>query len=190
MSSSASPLPAPAGRRPALLVAFHWITVLALVAAVALALGREAVDEKALRAVLLNLHKSFGLLLLGLALVRIALRAFLHPLPAVAELPPLARLGAAATHGLLYLLLLAVPVCGWLLANSHGKPAGFFGLFTLPGLVDIDEDLGDLTSELHETGAYLLLGLIGLHITAALHHHFMLKDRVLLSMLPGLRRRP
>ena len=118
--------------------------------------------EWALRAVLLNLHKSFGLLLLGLALVRIALRAFLHPLPAVAELPLLARLGAAATHGLLYLLLLAVPVCGWLLANSHGKPAGFFGLFTLPGLVDIDEDLGDLTSELHETGAYLLLGLIGL----------------------------
>jgi len=190
MFSSASPLPAPAGRRPALLVAFHWITVLALVAAVTLVLGREAVDEKALRTLLLNLHKSFGVLLLGLGLVRIVLRAALHPLPAVAQLPALARFGAAATHGLLYLLLLAVPVCGWLLANSHGKQAGFFGLFTLPDLVGIDEDLGDLVSELHETGAYLLLGLIGLHIAAALHHHFILKDKILRSMLPGLRQRP
>lgn len=190
MSYSTSSLPEPAGRRPTLLVAFHWITVLALVAAVTLVLGREAVDEKALRTLLLNLHKSLGLLLLGLGLARIALRAALHPLPAVAELPALARLGAAATHGLLYLLLLAVPLCGWLLASSNGKPAGFFGLFTLPSLVDVDEDLGDLASELHATGAYLLLGLIGLHVAAALHHHFILKDRILRSMLPALRRRP
>lgn len=190
MSFSASPLPKPAGRRPALLVAFHWITVLALVAAVTLVLGREAVDEKALRTLLLNLHKSFGLLLLALGVARVALRAALHPLPAAAELPALARFGAAATHGLLYLLLLAVPACGWLLASSLGKPAGFFGLFTLPSLVDIDEDLGDLASELHETGAYLLLALIGLHVAAALHHHFILKDQTLRSMLPGLRQRP
>ena len=64
------------------------------------------------------------------------------------------------------------------------------GLFTLPSLVDIDEDLGDLASELHETGAYLLLALIGLHVAAALHHHFILKDQTLRSMLPGLRQRP
>jgi cytochrome b561 len=102
-------------------------------------------------------------------------------------LPNVVRLAAKAGHAFLYLFLLALPLTGWLLTNAQGKAASFFGLFNLPMLVAKNRDLVDQLGDIHETGAWVFIALVGLHVGAALWHHFWRKDQVLRSMLPGAR---
>lgn len=172
-------------RRPALLIALHWATLVAILLVVGLVFYRETVDDKAQRILLIALHKSFGLSVALLAVARLLVRLFRRPLPPAADMSPLSRFAAEAAHVGLYVLLLALPLIGWGLSSAHGKPVSFFGLVSLPSLVEPDEDLGDTFAEYHEAGAWLLLGLVGVHAAAALFHHFVRRDRVLRAMLPA-----
>ncbi|WP_374487915.1 cytochrome b [Zoogloea sp.] len=171
-------------RRPRALVLAHWLTALILALAAGLILARESAEGRALRSLLLNLHRNAGLLAAGLMLLRLALRWRYHPLPVVAQGALPARLAASAVHLLLYLLLLALPLVGWALSNAHGHDVSLFGLVQLPALVEKDEDLGDLLEDAHFWGACALGGLVLLHAGAALWHHWVLKDEVLRAMSP------
>ncbi|MCE1187026.1 MAG: cytochrome b/b6 domain-containing protein [Rhodocyclales bacterium] len=153
-------------RRPRALVLAHWLTALILALAAGLILVRESAEGRALRTLLLNLHRNAGLL------------------AAVAQGALPARLAASAVHLLLYLLLLALPLVGWALSNAHGHDVSLFGLVQLPALVEEDEDLGDLLEDAHFWGACALGGLVLLHAGAALWHHWVLKDEVLRAMSP------
>lgn len=173
--------------RPRKLVALHWLTVLCVIAAVTFILTRDQVDGKAVRQWLLEGHRHFGLFVLMLFLARVVIRIRLGKLPHDNQLPRVAHVLAGLTHIALYALLLTLPLLGWALSNAEGKPVHLFGL-TLPALVSADEDLADTLQAWHLNAAWVLLGLVSLHVAAALWHHFVLRDGVLQRMLPKRRR--
>jgi cytochrome b561 len=176
-----------ASPRPRSLVALHWLTALALFAAAALILVRGEVDGRAPRQWLLEGHRHFGLLVLGLFCLRVALRWRLGRLPASAGIGRLVRAAAALTHVAMYALLLSLPLLGWALSDALAKPVHVFGL-TLPALVEPDPDLADTLQAWHLDAAWALLALVALHVGAALWHHFIRRDAVLRDMLPQRRR--
>lgn len=129
-------------------------------------------------------HISFGLLLLGLIIVRLGMRLLYGAPELPSEMTPLEHWLAKVTHLLLYLLLLAIPVLGILLTWSRGQALSFFGLFTIPAPFAPDRATAGLIKELHGLCANLILILAGLHAAAALWHHFVCKDDILKRMLP------
>ncbi len=186
MSGQATPTLSTASlRRPAAVIFLHWLTLILIALVVGIVFVREGIEEKAVRTVLINLHRSLGLAVGLLAITRIGVRLANRPLPPTAEMSPIARLAAGGAHLVLYWLLIALPLLGWALSSANGKPVSFFGLVTLPPVVAQDEDLGDSFAEYHEEAAWLLLGLIGGHAAAALFHHYVKRDNVLRAMLPA-----
>jgi cytochrome b561 len=173
-------------KRPTGIVVMHWLTVLFLCLGVSLILIRDEVDGRAMRMWLLEGHRHFGLFILMLFFARVALRIRLGKLPSEGNISWPIRTAAASTHAALYAVLLAQPLLGWALSNAEGKPVHLFGA-TLPNLVGADEDLADQLTAWHLDVAWLLLGLISLHVSAALWHHFVLRDGVLRRMLPKRR---
>jgi cytochrome b561 len=171
---------------PRNIVVLHWLTVVCLIAGVALILTREQIDGRAARQWLLEGHRHFGLIVLVLFVVRVALRFRWGKQTPHGDLPRLVRVLAGLTHVALYALLLALPLIGWSLSNAQDKPVHFFGV-TLPALVAADEDLADSLQAWHLNAAWVLLGLVCLHIAASLWHHFVLRDGVLRTMLPKRR---
>jgi cytochrome b561 len=170
------------------LVALHWLTVLCLVVGVTLVLVRDQLDGRVVRDWLLEGHRHFGLFILVLFATRLMLRVRLGKLPSSHDHSPrLLRILAGLTHAILYALLLALPLLGWALSDAAGKPVDFFGI-RLPVLVNPDEDLADSLETWHIDVAWLLLGVVSMHVAAALWHHAFLRDGVLRSMLPRRRR--
>lgn len=169
------------------LTILHWLTALCLVLAAALILTRDQVAGRTLRMWLLEGHRHFGLFVLVLFFARVALRVRLGRLSTHIDSSRLVRLLALLTHVALYALLLAQPLLGWALSDAQGKPVHLLGAI-LPALVGADEDLADTLTVWHQDAAWLLLGLILLHIAAALWHHFVRRDGVLRMMLPQRRR--
>jgi cytochrome b561 len=168
-------------------VALHWATLLALLAGVSMAWVRDAVDGRVLRSWLLEGHTHIGLLVLALWAARVALRLKLGKLPVAGNPSIMLRVVAGLTHAGLYVLLFALPLLGWAASNAHGKTVDLLGL-PLPMLVAPDEDIGDELLAWHVTAAWALLALGVMHASAALWHHFVLRDSLLMAMLP--RRRP
>jgi cytochrome b561 len=138
---------------------------------------------------LIGWHKSFGITVLIITLLRFGWRVIniIPPLPGA--MTPWQRLLAHLSHLGLYALLLLMPLTGWLMSSAKGIPVSVFGWFILPQLITPDKILGEFLEELHELFAWGLLGLIALHTSAALLHHFYYKDTVLMRMLPAWRQR-
>jgi cytochrome b561 len=173
-------------RHPRRIVVLHWLTVLCVCMAAGLILIRDEVAGRAVRQWLLEGHRHFGLFVLTLFLIRVVVRIRAGQLASERGTHILLRAAAALTHIALYAVLLALPLLGWALSNAQDKPVHFFGL-TLPALVSADEDLADSLQSWHVDAAWLLLALVVLHVSAALWHHFVLRDGVLRRMLPGRR---
>ncbi|WP_425488848.1 cytochrome b [Dyella caseinilytica] len=169
------------------MVLLHWLTVFCLCGAAGLILLRDEVSGRALRQWLLEGHRHFGLFVLMLFVIRITVRLRVGRLASTANMPAFTRAAAALTHIVMYALLLALPLLGWALSSAQGKPVHLFGA-TLPALVGADDDLADSLQTWHVDAAWLLLALVILHVSAALWHHFILRDDILRKMLPGRRR--
>src|SRR5574338_952243 len=172
--------PAPSRHSP-LPIALHWITALAILGAFALVLGREFADEKALRSLLLTGHRSLGLIVLAVTLLRLVARR--ASAPATEQAGIQARL-AGAMHCALYALLAALPLLGWALSSARGHAVTLFGQLTLPALVARNADLADRLADAHELLAWSLAALVAAHAAAALWHHFVRRDGVLRAMVP------
>ena len=172
-------------------IVLHWATVVLLAVMFASIWGRAVVGEGAPAADgLLTLHRSAGVTLWLVAFCRISWRltfALRPPLPTSVSL--LQARAAAATEGGLYVLLLVQPLTGLMQTLARGRPFQFF-FFAVPQAMPRDKNLAMLFHQAHELAAWLLLGLIALHVGAALLHGFVLKDGVLQSMLPRGRPRP
>lgn len=168
----------------------HWL--LALLVFGQLALGWAAVLWRLspLKLDLFVLHKSFGLVVLVLMLPRLLWR-LLNPTPLLpAAMPRWQRHAARVSHGLLYLLLLLLPLSGWVLSSAADIPFRVFWLWPLPALVAPDEAVEDTAAALHFVLVVLLGLVLSAHVGAALWHHYRLRDEVLVRMLPGRRRKP
>jgi cytochrome b561 len=139
---------------------------------------------------LYQLHKSLGLTIFALVVVRLAWRLG-HPSPPLPTgLPAWERTAARTAHALFYVLLLVQPLIGLLQSNAANFPLVVWGAVPLPALIGSDEALAETLVGVHELVARVLLVLILLHVAAALRHHFLLKDDVLRRMLPAAGDRP
>jgi cytochrome b561 len=162
----------------------HWSIVLLLIAQFIFASLAEDLPDGAGQLEMLGRHKSFGMLILLLALARIAWR-LANPTPRPAPgTPRWQRIAAASTHGLLYLLILAQPLVGWAMSSAGGHPVALFDWFAFPAIVAPDHDLHEALEEVHELLAGTIVAVAALHAAAALYHHFLLRDDVLRRMLP------
>lgn len=155
----------------------HWVMALLILAMIGLGAYMADLDkEDPLRAQLFSLHKEIGVTILALAVVRIlwALAARQPVMPAVLQRWEVIL--AKSTVGLLYLLMLATPIAGYLMTNTAGKPISYFGLFDMPALMGENHDLHETLEEVHEFLAFSILTLVGLHVAGALKHRFIDKN--------------
>ncbi len=165
-------------------VAMHWLMALLLVA-VYLCIELREIYPKGSdpREALKQWHFMLGLAVFLLVWLRLALR-FWGSRPQIR--PPIGvwqHRAAVTMHFALYLFMLIMPLLGWLVLSAEGKSIPFFGL-EVPALVGTNEGLADWAEELHETIGTIGYYLVGLHATAALFHHYILRDNALLHMLP------
>jgi cytochrome b561 len=185
-SLTVQPLTTPtAVRHDPLTIALHWITAFLVLAQFTSAHVWDFLEKGTFwRLGLIMTHFAFGILLAATVVVRIAWR-----LPKRDRLPPavtgVQHLAATAVHMLLYCLLVAQIVLGFLFSWSSGKPLPFFDLFSIPVPITIDPSYRHTLAELHNDGAWAIIAVVGLHAAAALMHHYVLRDAVLLRMLPG-----
>ena len=165
----------------------HWSIAALVIAIATIGLLMGDLPNTPRKIEVYALHKSLGLTLFALVLIRLAWRVYAGaPRPALDQ-PLWQRRLAALTHATLYTLLLAMPLTGWLLNAWGGYPLQWFGLFNLPRLFTRDQDLHELAGSLHEAGFWLLLVLVLMHVGAALYHHLFLHDTTLARMLPPRR---
>ena len=141
------------------------------------------------RDLLLLLHRSVGLTILALMLLRLAWRAS-HPPPTLpASLLPIERALAHLTHGLLYLAFIAMPLAGWLNSAAEGHSVSLFGLIAIPSLLPENPRLAHWAIAAHLAGQYLIYLLVSAHVVGALFHAVIKRDGVIDRMLPYRRRR-
>ncbi len=163
----------------------HWLVFLLVAALFAIALYMVDLPLGPEKIKVYNLHKSIGVTVLSLMLLRLLWRQVSRPPALPQEMPAWERAAAHASHALLYILLLVQPTVGIIQSWSANFPVVVFGLFILPNLTGPSESLKELLGVLHSWGAWLLLALIAAHVGAALRHHLVLRDDVLRRMLPG-----
>lgn len=158
----------------------HWTMAVVLLAM--LCLGAAMVDRwQPWATTTLQLHKALGLLALLLVVLRLGNRLRYRAPPLPAGMPAVQRALAHASHALLYLLMLALPLSGWAMQGAAGLPVQLFG-WVLPALSEPDVARYGLFRELHAWLAYGLLGLVLLHAGAALHHGWVRRDGLLSRM--------
>lgn len=164
---------------------FHWLIALLVFAQIAIGLYAADLPVSIERLKWLSRHKSIGITVLALVLLRFAWRVA-NTVPALpASMPRRERVLAIATHRLLYLLLVLAPLSGWLHASAAGLSASWFGVFTVPDMVAKNPGITPYFEYLHEVFVYSLIVLLALHIGAALRHALFLRDGVMKRMLPG-----
>ncbi len=163
----------------------HWLILLLLICQFIFAWTMPHIGRNTPVTTLISLHFTFGIIILAVAVIRLAWR-FSHGEPEPEDgLPPWQTTTARIVHWLLYLLLFVVPILGWINASWRGMPVAMFGL-ELPRLVATRAPGWQWTGDIHGLLAeYGMLTLVGLHVLAALYHHFVRHDGVLKRMLPG-----
>ena len=124
--------------------------------------------------------------MLLLVLLRLLWRATHRPPPLPVSVPRWQQGAAEWMHGLLYALILFIPITGWALSSAAGVPVVWWGVWKLPSLLPASPPLAHLLALVHATLNYTLAGLVGLHAAAALKHQFIDRDGVLSRMLPKL----
>ena len=134
---------------------------------------------------LYNLHKSIGATLIPLVVIRMLYR-LTHPAPPLpSDIPAIQRFAAHATHLALYVLILVQPIVGYIMTSAYPAPVPFFGLFNLPAIWPQDRALSEQLSAVHLYIGLAIAVVAAMHIGAALYHHFVRKDHILMRMVSG-----
>jgi cytochrome b561 len=162
----------------------HWLIAACVLTTAPVAITMTRIGDGANKDALYNFHKSLGVLILTLMLLRLANRLIAGaPVPDPA-IEPWQRTLSATVHTTFYVLLIAMPVVGYIANSAFGASTPFFGLFTLPAIIGQNEALATPLFTLHRWVGYLLILLVLTHVSAALYHHFVRGDHVLQRMLP------
>lgn len=168
-------------------IGLHWLTFLLVVGLALVGLLMTELPTGPFKVQVYALHKSVGLTVFALALLRVLWRLFAGAPVPVADTPRWQDAIAKVTHGALYVLLLAVPFSGWMFNSAAGFPLRWFGLFKVPALSRYDPGLKAFAQAAHEWLFFALAALVLVHAVAALFHHYRLRDRTLVRMLPGMK---
>ncbi|MGY6124198.1 cytochrome b [Paraburkholderia strydomiana] len=175
-------------------ITLHWLIALLIICNVALALSADSLPDDWVRPVI-NTHKSIGITVLGLALLRILWRVSHKPPPLPREFPSWEKVAAHLAHFLLYLLMIGLPLSGWLhdsaWKDAATHPMRLFDLFLWPRIgyvMNLDpalkETLHDRFGALHTWLGYALYALLAMHIGGALKHQWIDRKSVLKRMMP------
>ncbi|MFC4764107.1 cytochrome b [Dyella koreensis] len=167
---------------------FHWIMALLILGNGIFGLLMDMAGNPMQKINWLALHKSIGLTVLALFLLRLLWR-FGDKRPREEPAPRWQQMAAHTTHAALYLLIVALPLSGWWFNSVAGKPLQFFKQFNLPALVEANPDHQGLSHEVHEYLFWFLVLVLVAHIGGALKHHLFDRDNTLLRMLPFRRLR-
>jgi cytochrome b561 len=168
---------------------FHWVIVALIITQFVLISIEGDLPLGLKKLIWLARHKSVGITILGLAILRLGWR-WMNPTPPLPDtLKPYERVLANVTHVALYTLLFIMPLTGWMMSSARNFPVSWFNLVQLPDLVGPNRALYDTLHTTHAVLAWLLVAVATLHVLAALKHHFVLKDDTLRRMLPFTRPR-
>jgi len=170
-------------------VTLHWTIVLAIVTAASVGLYMTGLPFSPQKLKLYSWHKWIGVTIFLLAVARVVWRL----MRAAPPLPPAMlrwqRIAAMASHVLLYVLVLVIPVSGWLMSSALGVKTVYLGVVPLPDLLAKNKALGDALKQVHASLNGTLAVVVLLHAAAALKHHFVERDDVLHRMLPLIKPR-
>ncbi len=163
----------------------HWLIVLLVIIQFLIAVSMPEIGPDVVPGTLINLHFSFGLLIVAVMGIRFIYRLS-HPVLLEASVaPPWERWTACATHRIFYFILLLGPFLGWASASAHKLDVSIFGIFPLPAIAAPRARWALTAGDIHAYLMWGLLALVALHAAAALHHHFSRHDGVLRRMLPA-----
>lgn len=165
-------------------IALHWLLALAILGSFVVGLYMTELPMSPQRLKLYNWHKWAGIVILTLSAIRLLWRLAHRP-PADVPMPDWQRKTSHAVHIALYVLFFAVPLAGWAYSSAAGFPIVFFGLWQLPDFVAASPELADALKPLHKLSAFAMAALVLVHVAAAVKHHFVDRDGLLLRMLPG-----
>ena len=165
-------------------IVFHWLVALMIIGAFTMGLVMTEMSLSPTKLKFYSWHKWAGVTILGVASLRLLWR-LTHSAPAYpASMPGWQKNSANLLHGLLYVLMFAVPISGYLYTLSAGYPVVYFGLFELPVLIEKNDELKPVLQAVHFWLNMTLAAAVGMHIAAALKHQFVDRDGVLKRMLP------
>jgi cytochrome b561 len=169
---------------------FHWVIVALVITQFVLGLLSASLPPASLKKLTwITPHKSIGITILALAVLRLAWR-WMNPTPLLPDtLKPYERGLAHFTHAALYVLLFVMPLTGWIMSSARSFPVSWFGFVQLPDLVGRNQRLYETLHTTHAILAWTLAAIAVLHVAAAFKHHLVLKDDVLKRMLPFTRTR-
>ena len=163
-------------------ITLHWVGAGLILAGLVVGWTMTEMPISPQRLKVYNYHKWLGVTVLALALLRLVVR-IARPPPAPPPMAPWQRLAARGGHWMLYVLMLVVPLAGWVYSNAAGYPVVYLGKLPLPNLVGPDKGLAALWVEIHGSLAAALAVVAGLHVLAALQHHFIARDNTMRRML-------
>jgi len=176
-------------RYTGLQIALHWLMALMIIGGLVMGVVIGDMPLSPLKLKLLSWHKWNGITVLLLALLRLGVRQVSGVPPLPASMPDWQKQAAEWGHRALYLLMLLIPLSGWLMSSAKGFPVKYFGVLPLPDLVGKNAELADLFKATHELLCLALLLVLGGHVGAALKHHYLDRDTVLSRMLPFVKPR-
>ncbi len=169
---------------PATSKLLHWTVAACVLTTAPVAIAMSRVADGPLKNALYDFHKSLGVLILVLMILRVVNRLVAGAPAPEPEIAHWQKVVSSFVHTALYVLLLAMPVVGYIANSAFGAATPFFGLFALPPIVGKNEALADQLFMLHRWTGWLLIALAATHIAAALYHHFIRGDAVLRRMVP------
>jgi cytochrome b561 len=178
------PNESPPTRYTAVAQLFHWVIAALIITQFALAWTAEDLPLGMHKLALFARHKSFGMTVLMLAILRLLWRFWHRPPELPSGMTAIERTLARATHIAFYVLLFAMPITGWMMSSAKNYSVSWFGLFTWPNLVAPNDTAFEFLKSTHDYLSDVLFVIAVLHILAALKHHFWNKDDVFLRMLP------
>ena len=167
-------------------IGLHWLIAIALAGTFALGLYMHELPLSPQKLKLYSWHKWAGVTIFLFVALRLAWRLGHRPPALPILMPAWHRLAAEATHVLLYVLMFAVPLSGWLMSSAKGFQTVWFGVLPLPDLLNKDTELGDLLQQVHMILNFNMAALVLAHLGAALKHHLIDRDDILTRMLPFL----
>jgi cytochrome b561 len=162
----------------------HWLTAGLMLSVFVLAFSIDLATSRASHTVFLQLHRSVGLTIWVVTLVRLVWRNFATYPNWPSDMSQAMRVAAMASEYALYALLLAQPILGLLQTNAHGDHVNLFFIGQLPALIEKNRPFAQQLLTVHKAVGFSLLGFIALHVSAALLHHFWRRDNTLTAMLP------
>lgn len=163
-------------------VVLHWLVALLIFVTFPLGIYMHELPLSPDKLRLYSYHKWIGITVLMLVGLRIVWRATHRPPPLPPGIAAWQRGASHAVHGLLYILMITIPLSGWLMSSAKGFQTVWFGVLPLPDLVGKSRELGEILEEVHEALNFTLLGLVILHVVAALKHHFIERQPFLQRM--------